>query len=79
MTSSGRNFVKKIIIGHISSRKSQFLFVLGRMLVTINLIILTPLSVRPTGELRAKLHVEMYAHFYFKRQITINDHDLVTL
>ena len=56
MTSSGRNFVKKIIIGHISSRKSQFLFLLGRIASYYQPDNFNPLSVHPTGDLRAKLH-----------------------
>ena len=66
MTSSGRNFVKKIIIGHITSKKSQYLFVLCRMLVTSPPDHFSPLSVRSTGELRAKLHVEILRAFLFK-------------
>ena len=79
MTSSGRNFVKKIIIGHISSRKSQYLFVLSRMLVTINLINLVPYACAQRMNYAQNRMSKFYAHFYLKRQITINNHDLVTL
>ena len=49
------------------------------MLVTINLIILTPKAGAQRVNYAQNCMSKFYAHFYFKRQITINDQDLVTL
>ena len=49
------------------------------MLVTINLIILAPYACAQRVNYAQNRMSKFYAHFYLKRQITINDHDLVTL
>ena len=56
----------KIIIAHISSRKSHFLFVLGRMLGTIKLIILTLSASAQRVNYAQKLHVEILRAFLSK-------------